>query len=162
MNTDANNADSEFARTRYLHHDQAIEISALAPGGTANQAVLDLASSIQNAQKPEMDQIIALLKQWNQPAPTGLSREDMNMGSTPTGDGMMIKDNMIRIAGLSGCNFDEEWLTMMIDQHNGAISMSKTEIAMGKNSSAKGIAEIISAAQQSEVATMKSLLNQLK
>jgi len=46
----------------------------------------------------------------------------------------------------------------MIQQHEGAVKMSKAEVAGGKNPEAVALAKSIISRQQAEITTMESLL----
>jgi uncharacterized protein (DUF305 family) len=49
----------------------------------------------------------------------------------------------------------------MIQHHEGAVKMSKTEVAGGKNPDAIALAQAIISSQQAEITTMESLLTKL-
>ena len=70
----------------------------------------------------------------------------------------MASDNDLEtLANLQGDEFDQKFLTLMIAHHTGAIAMAKTEIADGKSSAAKKLAQQIIDAQEREITTMKGL-----
>ncbi|WP_037163403.1 DUF305 domain-containing protein [Rhodococcoides fascians] len=149
-----NDADVMFAQMMYPHHAQAVEMAAMADGRTDNPEVLSLASAIEAAQQPEMDQLTAWLAEWGQPAPSaGMSGMDHSSGS-----GMMTQQDMDALMAASGPEFDRQWLTMMIAHHTGAIEMANTEIADGSNPDAQDMARTIVATQQQEIDTMQRLL----
>jgi uncharacterized protein (DUF305 family) len=50
------------------------------------------------------------------------------------------------------------WLEMMIEHHEGAIEMARTEQATGENPDAIALAEDIETAQADEIGTMERLL----
>ena len=100
-----------------------------------------------------MEQITRMLASWGKPAPT-----DMGMNHSGGMSGMMTAEQMADLASKSGQEFDTMWLTMMIDHHNGAIEMARTELADGQNGEAKTLATNIIAAQEAEIATMTGLL----
>ena len=87
-----------------------------------------------------------------------LERADMDHGSTDHGDGMMSADRVGALTALSGAEFDRQWLTMMIEHHEGAIEMANTELADGENPDAKRMATDIVTAQQREIADMQAAL----
>jgi len=65
------------------------------------------------------------------------------------------------LADSSGAAFDRMWLTMMIEHHEGAISMAETELSDGESAEAKSLADDIIEGQQAEVTTMQGLLDDL-
>jgi len=58
----------------------------------------------------------------------------------------------------SGAAFDEMFLTMMVEHHEGAIEMAKVEQADGESAEAIDLAAEIEEAQIEEIATMEDLL----
>ncbi len=72
--------------------------------------------------------------------------------------GMMTPEDMQALTKASGAESDQMWLEMMIEHHEGAIDMAKTELADGENIDAKALAQDIIDAHQAEITTMKGLL----
>ncbi|MBY3985512.1 DUF305 domain-containing protein [Rhodococcus fascians] len=152
-----NDADVMFARMMYPHHAQAVDMADMVQGRTDNPDVVALASAIQAAQQPEMDRMTAWLAEWGQPAPSSGMGEMSGMDHS-SGMGMMSQQDMDALTGLSGPEFDRQWLTMMIEHHEGAIEMASTEIADGSNPDAQEMARTIVATQQQEIDTMQRML----
>jgi uncharacterized protein (DUF305 family) len=73
-------------------------------------------------------------------------------------EGMMTADQMDELAAMTGADFDQMWLEMMIAHHEGAISQSETVKADGSNADVLLLADQIIAAQQAEIAEMQALL----
>ena len=71
--------------------------------------------------------------------------------------GMMSDDDMSGLEKATGAQFDQMFLTMMIEHHTGAIEMAKIEQSKGKNADAKALAKQIEADQTAEIAEMKEL-----
>ncbi|WP_328607040.1 DUF305 domain-containing protein [Amycolatopsis sp. NBC_00345] len=175
-----NAADVAFAQGMVPHHRQAVEMAAPVPQHTANQRVIGLAKQIQQAQQPEIDQLTGWLKTWGAaPAATadgmgGMS--GMDHGASPSGmptSGAPMPgtsapgtsgapmSGMVDTAGLDQLRdqaYDRKWLELMIQHHEGAITMARTELAQGQDAGAKAMAQRITDTQQTEIATMKSLL----
>ncbi|WP_032405901.1 DUF305 domain-containing protein [Rhodococcoides fascians] len=152
-----NDADAMFAQMMYPHHAQAVDMAAMAEGRTDNPDILTLASAIEAAQQPEMDRMTAWLTEWGQPAPSSDMGEMSGMDHS-SGMGMMSQQDMDALTSLSGAEFDRQWLTMMIEHHEGAIEMANIEIADGSNPDAQEMARTIVATQQQEIDTMRALL----
>ncbi|OAK55001.1 DUF305 domain-containing protein [Rhodococcoides kyotonense] len=151
-----NDADVHFATMMYPHHAQAIDMAELVPDRSTNAEVITLASEIEDAQKPEMDQLAALLAQWGQPAP---SMDMSGMDGMEHGQGgMMVPDDTGSLTSLSGQEFDRRWLTMMIEHHIGAVSMAEAEIVDGSNPDAIAMAQSIVDTQKAEIERMQQLL----
>lgn len=145
-----NDADVMFLQMMYPHHAQAVEMAKLVPTRSQNQQVKDLATAIEGAQAPEMQQMTTLLAGFGKPAPSATMSHSM--------PGLMTPQQMTELTGLSGAAFDKMWLQMMVAHHQGAITMANDELKNGTNADAKKMAEAIIAAQQGEIATMNGML----
>ena len=154
-----NDADVTFAQQMIPHHQAAIEMAELAETRAESQEVKDLAADIEAAQGPEIETIAGWLESWGEDVPddsmSGMEHGDMSSDDMP---GMMSEDDMADLEAASGAEFDQMFLTMMIEHHEGAIEMAKTEQADGKNPDAIALAEKIEKAQTAEIAKMKSML----
>ncbi|MEU2122684.1 DUF305 domain-containing protein [Nocardia niwae] len=148
-------ADVTFLQMMYPHHAQAVEMARLVPSHTDNAQLRALATQVEQAQAPEMQQITALLQSFGKPAPT--TSEGHGGHGMP---GMMSAEQMAALRAASGPDFDRQWLTMMIEHHQGAIDMSETELSNGRNADAKALAEAIIAAQRAEIEQMRTMLGQ--
>lgn len=65
---------------------------------------------------------------------------------------------MTGLKGMSGSDFDQKFLKMMIEHHQGAIEMAKTEQKDGISADAIALAQQIEKAQTQEITTMQGLL----
>jgi uncharacterized protein (DUF305 family) len=151
-----NAADVEFGQGMIAHHEQAIEMSemALDPSVGATADVVDLATRIQAAQDPEIEQMSGWLTAWDEPVEMDMS-DGHDMAEMP---GMMSATQMDELAALTGADFDARWLAMMIEHHRGAIEMSETVLTEGANGDVLSLAQQIIDAQQGEITEMESLL----
>jgi uncharacterized protein (DUF305 family) len=148
--------DVAFAQNMIPHHQQAVDMSAMVPSRTANHDVIVLAAHISSDQQAEIEILQGLLAQWGEPvAPAHGSHGDH--GGTAM-EGMVDDDTMALLQALTGAEFDTLWLRSMISHHQGAVTMSQTEIARGQNADAVKQARIIVDVQQLEIARMNHLL----
>ena len=155
-----NDADVSFAQSMIPHHQQAIQMAAMAAGRASNAQVKDLAGKIRAAQQPEIDTMNGWLTTWGAPTPM----PGMSMGSGMGHDsmpGMMSATDMGTLTAMTGASFDKRFLTMMISHHEGAVEMARQETAQGSDPDAIALAKKIITDQQAEITTMKSLLAQL-
>ncbi|MFC0430887.1 DUF305 domain-containing protein [Kutzneria buriramensis] len=164
-----NNADVAFAQQMIPHHQQALAMAKLVSGRTTNAKVTALAGRIQKAQDPQIQQMTAWLNQWGAaPATTsmgampGMSSTSAmpGMGDGRPMPGMMSDADMAKLQTVKGGDFDTMWLQMMVQHHQGAIDMAKTELAQGSSTDAKTLAQKIIDGQQAEITEMKGLLGQ--
>ena len=152
--------DVTFAQEMIPHHEQATEMAALAQDRTTNPEILDIASRIEAAQDPEIETMTTWLQEWGVPEDSTNEHSEMNhgQGSESSMPGMMSEDDMTALEDATGVEFDQMFLTMMIEHHEGAIIMAKSEIDSGTNPDAIALAEQIQAAQTAEITEMEALL----
>ncbi|MFF8195279.1 DUF305 domain-containing protein [Streptomyces bobili] len=152
-----NDADVAFAQMMIPHHQQALAMARLADGRTSDSEVKELAAKIAQAQGPEIRTMQGWLKSWNQPTATG-SMPGMDHGS---GDGMMSDGDMEHLKGMNGADFDRMFADMMIEHHNGAITMAEGERKNGEYAGAVKMAGAIVEGQSAEVKQLQSILDRL-
>lgn len=150
ISAEHNDADIAFIKDMHPHHEGAIAMAELAPGKAASAEVKDLATRIAAAQGPEMTLMESMAKAWGTEVPA----EGGGHGGGHSGG---MADDAAALGKLSGPAFDKEFLMRMLAHHEGALTMSKTELADGKNEQAKKLATDIIAAQEAEIAEMKAL-----
>jgi uncharacterized protein (DUF305 family) len=163
-NANYNATDIGFAQGMIPHHAQAIEMADLALTNTTNPDVLTLANKIKSAQSPEIEKLSGWLREWGQTVPSiapGSMDHDMSGMGGMMMDGMMSQADMDRLETSTGTEFDRLWIELMIQHHEGAVKMSKTEVAGGKNPDAIALAQAIISSQQAEITTMESLLKKM-
>lgn len=149
-----NDADVQFVQMMLPHHKQAVEMAQLAPERADRDEVKDIASRIEAAQSPEIDRMEGWLADWGEEAD---AMGDMGEG----GSGMMSGSEMDDLEAASGPEFDRLFLEMMVEHHTGAVEMADAEIADGEFPDAVALARAIKSTQESEIAEMGSILEQL-
>ena len=149
--------DIAFAQQMVPHHSQALDMAKLVPSRSTNQKVIDLASRIEKAQDPEIQQMQGWLTAWGAPSASSMPGMDHGSMSMP---GMMSDADMQKLEQAKGAEFDKMWLDMMVKHHQGAVEMAKTELTKGGNADAKALAQKIIDAQQAEITEMQGLLSQ--
>ncbi len=157
---DHNQADVSFATDMIPHHQQALEMVDLTEERPLDAEVSALAAGIAAAQAPEIEEMSGWLSDWDEPVPSasasdGMDEMDMSGEAMP---GMMSSEDMAALGAASDDQFQRMWLTMMIDHHQGAIDMAKTEQADGSSAPAIALAKAIQDTQEGEIATMRQLL----
>ena len=164
--TTAAASDVAFAQAMIPHHQQAVAMAdmALDPASGASMQVQDLAAQIKAAQDPEIQQMTTMLQGWEQPMsmPGATSPEDMagmdhDMGGM-TVSGMMSEEDMAALDQMTGAQFDQEWLQMMTEHHQGAIDMAEQAAAATLDPQVASLANDIITAQQAEIATMQQMM----
>ena len=148
------NQDVMFAQLMIPHHQQAIEMAKLAGSRAKGPEVKALARQIEQAQDPEIKTMTGWLTQWGAQVPEG-GGHGMDHGGG--GSGMMSPEDLLRLEDASGARFDQMFLTMMIEHHEGAVTMAKAQQAKGTFVPAKTMAEAIITTQTAEIAKMRQL-----
>lgn len=152
---DFNDADVTFAQSMIPHHQQAVEMAQLADGRASDSEIKDVAAKIEKAQDPEINTMTGWLQSWGKPTAMG------DMPGMDMGDGMMSDKDMKDLKAMKGTEFDKMFAQMMIDHHNGAIAMARTEKKSGKNADAKEMADGIVTGQSAEVKQLQGILDRL-
>jgi uncharacterized protein (DUF305 family) len=161
-----NNADVTFATDMIPHHAQAIEMVTLTDTRTLDPAAKQLADSIREAQAPEIETMVDWLTAWGEEIPAtsidhanaGHDMSDMPSMESSEMPGMMSADDMEALANASDAEFQDLWLEMMVEHHEGAIDMARTEQADGTFPDAVSMAESIESSQRAEIEQIESLL----
>ncbi|MCY7398129.1 MAG: DUF305 domain-containing protein [Sphingomonas bacterium] len=135
-NTRFTAADIAFMQMMVVHHNQAVEMAALAPSRTKNPQLLTVAGRITASQKDEM----RFMREWltARGAPLAMPAMDhaaMGHGAmgqpamgtgVPTMKGMATPAQMVALAAAKGATFDRSFLDRMIAHHRGAVEMVET------------------------------------
>lgn len=155
-----NDSDTAFAQNMIVHHEGAIEMADLAVERAASEDVRALGERISAAQGPEIETMTSWLDMWGED--TGPMTEEMpGMDHGDADIGMDQEEGMSELESLSGTEFDRRFLELMIEHHNGAVSMAETEVSDGQNGEAVALAEKIIEDQLTEIAEMEQMLQAL-
>jgi uncharacterized protein (DUF305 family) len=136
------------------HHQQAVQMATMADRKASTPAVKQLATAVKAAQEPEIKQLTSWLTDWGKPVPT---TEHHGHGSDEM-PGIMTEDELSDLGNTTGTAFDRRWIQLMIEHHQGAIAMAKTEQTTGKYPAAITLAQQIQSAQTAEISTLQRLL----
>lgn len=143
--------DITFAQGMIPHHEQAVEMADIALAHADVSAdVKRLATAVKAAQDPEIKQMQGWLEEWSAPATASPGGH--------AGHGMMPAESMEQLEAAAGADFNRMWMEMMIEHHEGAITMAQDVLKTTQDAEVKALAEAIIKAQQAEIAEMKQLL----
>lgn len=161
-----NQADVDFATDMIQHHAQALVMVDLTDGRKLSPELAALAEQIQMAQGPEIETMVDFLNEWDQPIPETVrdhanAHGDGEMGDMHGGDmpGMASSEELADLEDAEGEEFEQMWLELMTEHHEGALEMARTEKEDGEYPAAVELAETIESAQQDEIDLMKDLLD---
>ena len=169
--TEHNDADVTFSTDMIQHHAQALSMVDLTLDRPLDPEVQSLAEEIRDAQGPEIETMADWLTAWGEEVPatmrdhvnSGHDTDDMSddMDDVDHGaemPGMMTADDMAALENASDEEFQGLWLEMMIEHHEGAIEMARTEQSDGRFEDAVELAGQIVEAQAQEIDTMQGRL----
>jgi uncharacterized protein (DUF305 family) len=169
--TEHNDADVTFAGDMITHHAQALSMVDLTLERDLDPEVQALAEDIRDAQGPEIETMADWLTEWGEDVPEtmrdhvngGHDMDDMsdNMDDMGHDDmpGMMSADDIDELENSADAEFQDMWLEMMIEHHEGAVEMAETEQAEGQFKDAVDLAGQVIRNQTAEIDTMKELLD---
>jgi uncharacterized protein (DUF305 family) len=162
-------ADVHFMSGMIGHHSQAIQMAGWAPSHGASNTVRTLCERIINAQRDE----IATMQQWlrdrEQPvpeaSPMGMKMVMDGVEHTMLMPGMLSEEQMKQLDAARGKEFDQLFLTFMIQHHRGAVQMVKE--LFGSYGAAQDdlvfkFASDVQVDQTTEIARMEQMLAAIK
>lgn len=146
-----NPVDRAFVADMIPHHESAVQMAQIAQRRGTSEFVKKLADDIVRTQNAEISTMRA--------ADQRLKNAGVTKGSLGVPEHMMGMDH--DAASLKTADpFDRAFLQMMIPHHEGAVTMSKAEIAKGKDPELKLLAESIITSQQREITQMREHLGE--
>lgn len=153
-----------------MHHAQAVEMTALISSHTENKDLRLLGARISSSQSDE----IKFMKRWlaarkesiSMPMPRmkGMDMSHHNMVNQPMPlmPGMLTPEQMEALRKAKGPEFDQLFLTGMIQHHNGALTMVKDlfdTAGAGQDAELFGFATDVDTGQRAEIRIMQSMLD---
>lgn len=158
-------ADIAFMQGMIMHHSQAIEMTALIPSHSDNKSLQSLGARIRSSQADE----IAFMKRWlaarGEPTSMPMARHsgmDMSKEAAPPMPGMLTSAQMDALRKAKGADFDQLFLTGMIQHHGGALTMVKNlfdTAGAGQDSGVFNFATDADNSQRAEIRIMQSMLD---
>jgi len=141
--------DVMFAQMMLPHHEQAVEMSdaLLAKGDGVDPDVATLAEQIKAEQGPEIIQLASWLQGWGEPTESGHSMS-----------GMMSDSDMTDLDQASAKDAGKLFLQQMVQHHEGAVDMARSEVDKGKNTDAVAMAKSIVSSQTEQITQMQDML----
>ena len=169
--TEHNDADVAFATDMIQHHAQALAMVDMTVGRDLDPEVAALTEDIRSAQGPEIETMVDWLMDWGEEIPEtvrdhanaghgdgaddGMDHGDMGHSDMP---GMTSAEDMSALEDAPDAEFEDMWLEMMIEHHQGAVEMAETEQGEGQYEPAVDLAGDIVDAQSADIETMEELL----
>jgi uncharacterized protein (DUF305 family) len=157
-------ADVAFMQGMIMHHQQAVEMTALIDSHTENADLRALGARISSSQSDE----IRFMKRWlatrGEPismAMPGMPDMDRAGNPMPLMPGMLTPEQMDALRKAKGAEFDHLFLTGMIQHHNGALIMVKdlfNTAGAGQDAEIFDFATDADNTQRAEIKIMQAML----
>jgi uncharacterized protein (DUF305 family) len=165
-------ADVAFMQGMIMHHNQAVEMTAMMATRSKNPKLLELGQRISISQTDEM----VFMKQWLQDRGYSISAAHspmaamdnmpgMDMSDMPPMPGMLTAKQMDALRKATGAEFDHLFLTGMIQHHTGALTMVKdlyNTPGAGQDAMLFDFTSDVDNVQQAEIDTMRHMLAEEK
>ncbi|HEU5412627.1 MAG TPA: DUF305 domain-containing protein [Candidatus Angelobacter sp.] len=157
-------AEVDFMQGMIMHHAQAVEMTALIRSHTENKDLRLLGARISRSQTDE----IQMMKRWltihgestsmEMPGMPGMDKSGHPMPLMP---GMLTPEQMNALRKAKGQDFDQLFLTGMIQHHNGALTMVKDlfdTAGAGQDAQVFNFATDADNSQRAEIRIMNTML----
>ena len=151
-----------------MHHAQAVEMTALTPSHTENKEIRALGARISLSQSDE----IKFMKRWLvargqhiSMAMPGMPDMDKSREQMQAMPGMLTPEQMSALRQAKGAEFDQKFLTGMIQHHNGALVMVKELFdtpGAGQDAEIFDFATDADNTQRAEIKIMENMLKEKK
>lgn len=161
-------ADVDFMQGMIMHHQQAVEMTALIPSHTENKEIRALGARISLSQSDE----IKFMKRWlvtrgesTSMAMPGMPDMDKNGQPMQAMPGMLTPEQMTALRQAKDADFDRKLLTGMIQHHNGALVMVKDLFDIpgaGQDAEIFDFATDADNTQRAEIKIMENMLKEKK
>jgi uncharacterized protein (DUF305 family) len=160
--------DVEFMQGMIMHHAQAVEMTALIEARTRNQELRLLGARISNSQAAEINfmkrWLIARGKPITPPMPEMKGMEGMHMSHGPMlMPGMLTTKQMDALRQAKNAEFDQLFLSGMIQHHNGALIMVKDlfdTAGSGQDAELFNFVTDVDSGQRAEIRIMQAMLGE--
>jgi uncharacterized protein (DUF305 family) len=162
-------ADVQFMQGMIMHHAQAVEMTALISSHTENKQLRSLGARISSSQSDE----IKFMRRWlaargesvsmttAEMSGPEMSGVDMSHQSRALMPGMLTSEQMDALRKAKGAEFDQLFLTGMIQHHNGALTMVKDlfdTAGAGQDAELFNFATDADNSQRAEIKIMQTML----
>lgn len=160
-------ADVEFMQGMIMHHEQAVEMTALIPSHAENNDLRSLGAKISSSQSDEirmMQRWLAARGEVTSMAMPGMPDMDRSGHAMALMPGMLTPEQMEALRKAKGAEFDRLFLTGMIQHHNGALIMVKDlydTAGAGQDADVFDFTTDVDNTQRAEIKIMQGMLEKM-
>ena len=146
------NTDHDFAHMMMAHHQGAVEMSALELKEGQDATLRAMAGKISADQQQEMKALQAIATRLDG-APTNYKPADP---ADPFTSKMKVSMDGMMNPGQPSGNVDQDYAQLMVPHHQSAVDMAKAELAHGRDTKLKEMAQQMITAQEKEIQQFKA------
>ncbi|SCF43911.1 Uncharacterized conserved protein, DUF305 family [Micromonospora matsumotoense] len=146
-----NTLDVWFVRMMIPHHQQALQLAALAPDRAVSAQVKAIAARIRGAQGPE----VGLLRGWLDARGLAAEEPGHDHGRMP---GMQSPEAVRQLTAARGVAFDRLFVQLMTAHHEGAVTMATQLLSAGVDQQLNEFANAVATEQTVEIARLRELV----
>ncbi len=172
--------DVGFSQDMTVHHNQAVEMSAMALTNATDPAVRTLAYDVVTTQQSQVGTMQGWLSLWDRPSlgsggymkwmpahstPATMDHSMPGMDAATTSDttparmpGMATTDELDELRRTTGPAFDVRYLQLLLRHHQGGIPMAQYAADHASVSAVAVLARQIASTQQAESTAIENLL----
>lgn len=173
----ADSVDVGFAQDMTVHHEQAIEMAAVALTNASDQAVKSLAFDILTSQQNQVGQMQGWLALWDRApistdgymgwmseddahghAPNGMSMDAGSADPTRAMPGMANSTELAALRQATGSDVDVLFLQLMLRHHEGGLAMMEYATTHAQSPAVINLAKSMVETQSGESTLMKQML----
>jgi uncharacterized protein (DUF305 family) len=162
----SDSVDAGFSRDMARHHLQGVEMANVALERSTDPEVRQLAFDISSTQTNQVGQMEGWLALWGLPPsggdPMAWMTDGGHTGHAMVMDGLMpgmaTEDELAELRGLSGTEFDVQFLRLMIRHHQGGREMAEYAAQHAGERVVANLARTIAETQTAETTTMTAML----
>jgi uncharacterized protein (DUF305 family) len=147
-----NQTDVTFATELIPHHRQSLQMVRMVERRDVDPKLKGFAAQLRVTQAVEIESMLSWLKDWDVTAPSG----DPSVGTGQSGT--VNAGDLAALEAATGEEFEQQWLRLMIRQHEDAIALAKVENAEGQYPYAVALANTVMVGQASQIRTMRLML----
>lgn len=161
--TRVTDADITFMQDMIMHHDQAVQMTAMIDGRSQRDEVRQLGDRISASQDDEMQFMVDWLEELGQPVmpPAADRSQHAHHAGHSTMAGMLTEAEFANLRAAQGNQFDTLFMQNMIKHHQGAVTMVDELLAKQGTAQDPVLFEFISEVkteQTSEIERMAAML----
>lgn len=145
--------DVMFLQMMIPHHEQGVAMVTLASARAQDEDVRMLAAAISSTQASELDAMRGWLGSWGEPL-TAPPDSHAGHGGVRRSD----PEEVARLEGLRGKDFDHRLLNVMIAHQDDAVQLARWEHGSGAHRDVKDLAGRIEKSRTAQIDMMKGFL----